>query len=147
MSAVIDAPDVATVGQETPSEALPALYFVGPIAGFPGHSAFVLTEIDPESIVCALRSLDDPEVRFLVMPPGPCFPDYEPEITDDWAETLELSRAEDALVLVIVNAGTSVADATVNLMAPIVINTVTLRAAQVVLSDAALPLRAPLSVA
>lgn len=148
MSAVIEAPDTGTeeqaIGEQEP---LPALYFVGPIAGFPGHSAFVLTEIDPESIVCALRSLDDPEVRFLVMPPGPCFPDYAPEITDDWAETLELSRAEDALVLVIVNAGTSVADATVNLMAPIVINTVTLRAAQVVLSDAALPLRAPLSVA
>lgn len=38
-------------------------------------------------------------------------------------------------------------DATVNPMAPIVINTVTLRAAQVVLRDASLQLRAPLSIA
>ena len=142
MTAVIDTP-----AHGTPPETLPALHFVGPIAGFPGHAAFVLAEIDPASIVCALQSLDDPEVRFLVMPPGPCFPDYEPEISDDWAQTLELTRVEDALVLVIVNAGESVADATANLMAPIVINTVTLRAAQVVLSDASLPLRAPLSVA
>ncbi len=137
-----------SVAVEMPAqETLPALEFVGPVAGFPEHRSFVLTEIDPESIVCAMRSLDDPEVRFLVMPPGPCFPDYEPEISDDWAETLGLTRAEDALVLVIVNAGASVADATVNLLAPIVVNTVTLRAAQVVLSDAALPLRAALSVA
>lgn len=144
MTVVIEAAE-HDVDAET--EAVPTLQFVGPIAGFAAHGEFVLQEIDPASIVCALRSLDDPEVRFLVMPPGPCFPDYEPEISDDWAETLELSRAEDALVLVIVNAGASVAEATVNLMAPIVINTVTLRAAQVVLSDAALPLRAPLSVA
>jgi flagellar assembly factor FliW len=144
MTVVIEA---AEHDVDTETEAVPTLRFVGPIAGFAAHGEFVLQEIDPASIVCALRSLDDPDVRFLVMPPGPCFPDYEPEISDDWAETLELSRAEDALVLVIVNAGASVADATVNLMAPIVINTVTLRAAQVVLSDAALPLRAPLSVA
>jgi len=136
-----------TAVAELPSQTLPALEFVGPVAGFPEHRAFVLTEIDPASIVCAMRSLDDPEVRFLVMPPGPCFPDYEPEISDDWAETLGLTRAEDALVLVIVNVGASVADATANLLAPVVINTVTLRAAQVVLSDAELPLRAPLSVA
>jgi flagellar assembly factor FliW len=128
---------------DTDGVELPALTFVGPVAGFPQHRAFVLTEIDPASMVCALRSLDDPDVRFLVLPPGPLFPEYAPEISDDWAETLELSQADDALVLVIVNPGTSIADATVNLMAPIVINTSTLRAAQVVLADD-LPLRAPL---
>lgn len=127
-------------------ETLPALEFVGPVAGFPSLRSFVLTEIDPESVVCAMRSLEDPEVRFLVMPPGPFFPDYAPELSDDEAETLGLTAAEDALVLVIVNAGASVAEATVNLLAPIVINTVTLRAAQVVLSDPSLQLRAPLIV-
>jgi flagellar assembly factor FliW len=129
--------------EQTGGMELPALSFVGPVAGFPQHRAYVLTEIDPASMVCALRSLDDPDVRFLVLPPGPLFPDYAPEISDDWAESLELTRGEDALVLVIVNPGTSIADATVNLMAPIVINTVTLRAAQVVLAED-LPLRAPL---
>jgi flagellar assembly factor FliW len=131
--------------EQTEAVDLPALQFVGPVAGFSEHREFVLVEIDPASMVCALRSLDDPEVRFLVLPPGPLFPDYAPEISDDWAESLELTRAEDALVLVIVNPGTSIVDATVNLMAPIVINTVTLRAAQVVLAED-FPLRAPLPV-
>jgi flagellar assembly factor FliW len=133
----------SVASEETDVVDLPALSFIAPVAGFPEHRAFVLTEIDPASMVCALRSLDDAEVRFLVLPPGPLFPDYAPEISDDWAASLELTRAEDALVLVIVNPGTSIADATVNLMAPIVINTVTLRAAQVVLAED-LPLRAPL---
>jgi flagellar assembly factor FliW len=137
---------MTAVVEETEAMTLPALEFVGPVAGFPSLRSFVLTEIDPESVVCAMRSLEDPDVRFLVMPPGPFFPEYEPEISDDWAESLALTRAEDALVLVIVNAGTSVAEATVYLLAPIVVNTVTLRAAQVVLSDQSLPLRAPLTV-
>ena len=141
MTAVVE--PVTPELEQTEAVELPALHFVGPVAGFPSHRSYVLMEIDPASMVCALRSLDDPDVRFLVLPPGPLFPDYAPEISDDWAETLELTRAEDALVLVIVNPGTSIADATVNLMAPIVINTVTLRAAQVVLAED-LPLRAPL---
>jgi flagellar assembly factor FliW len=125
-------------------DGLPTLEFLGPVAGFPDHRRFVLAEIDESSLLHALRSLDDPELRFLVLPPGPFFPDYEPEIDDDWAERLELTSSEDALVLVLVTPGASAGDATANLLAPVVINTRTRRAAQIVLEDASLPLRAPL---
>ncbi|MGQ0843540.1 MAG: flagellar assembly protein FliW [Sporichthyaceae bacterium] len=125
---------------------LPTLEFVGPVAGFPEHRSFVLAEIDPASMVRALRSLQDPDVRFLVVPPGPFFPDYVPELTDEWAEALGLTAAADALVLVILNPGAALADATVNLLAPVVINTGTRRAAQIVLGDPALPMRAPLGI-
>lgn len=145
MSVVVSAAVPAQSSAPAEETLVPVLDFVGPVAGFAAHRAFVLTEIDPASIMCAMRAVDDPDVRFLVIPPGPFFPDYAPEISDDWASTLELTSAEDALVLVIVNPGTGVVDATVNLLAPIVINTVTLRAAQVVL-DADLPLRSPLPV-
>lgn len=125
---------------------LPVLEFVGPVAGFDDHRVFVLAEIDPASLLRSLRSLEDPDVRFLVIPPGPFFPDYAPELSDEWAEALELRAAEDALVLVIVNPGASPAQATVNLLAPVVINTVTRRAAQVVLGDVDLSLRVPLGI-
>jgi flagellar assembly factor FliW len=126
---------------------LPSLDFLGPVAGFPEHRRFVLAELDPSSLLRALRSLDDPGLRFLVLPPGPFFPDYTPEIGDDWAERLELTGSEDALVLVLVTPGATAADATVNLMAPVVINVRTRRAAQIVLDDTSLPLRAPLHTA
>jgi len=126
---------------------LPSLDFLGPVAGFPEHRRFVLAELDPSSLLRALRSLDDPGLRFLVLPPGPFFPDYTPEIGDDWAERLELTGSEDALVLVLVTPGATAADATVNLMAPVVINVRTRRAAQIVLDDTSLPLRAPLRTA
>jgi flagellar assembly factor FliW len=126
---------------------LPSLDFLGPIAGFPEHRRFVLAELDESSLLRALRSLDDPGLRFLVLPPGPFFPDYTPEIGDDWAERLELTSSEDALVLVLVTPGATAADATVNLMAPVVINVRTRRAAQIVLDDTSLALRAPLHTA
>lgn len=125
-------------------QTLPTLEFVGPIAGFPQHRNFVLVDLDASGLLCSLQSLEDPNLRFLVLPPAPFFADYEPELTDDWAEQLEITSADEALVLLIVTAGESAADATANLLAPVVINLRTRRAAQVVLEDASLPLRAPL---
>jgi flagellar assembly factor FliW len=128
---------------DLPSE-LPSLEFVGPVAGFPGHRLFVLAELDDSSLLRALRSLDDPGLRFLVLPPGPFFPDYAPDINDEWVRKLELTSADEALVLVVVTPGAVAGGATVNLLAPVVINTRTRRAAQVVLDDSTLPLRAAL---
>jgi flagellar assembly factor FliW len=48
---------------------------------------------------------------------------------------------------VLVNPGATLADMTANLMAPILVNHRTRRAAQVVLEDPSLPLRAPLAEA
>lgn len=143
------APTVVQDGDmsDTGADDLPTLDFIGPMAGFPECHRFVLAEIDPSSLLRALRSLDDPGLRFLVLPPAPFFPDYGPEIDDDWAERLELTSSQDALVLLLVTPGASAADATVNLMAPVVINVRTRRAAQIVLDDTSVPLNAPLPTA
>jgi flagellar assembly factor FliW len=126
---------------------LPRLDLVGPIAGFPDHRHFVLVELDASGLLCALRSLHDPTLRFLVVPPGPFFPDYVPEIGDGWVEQLDLTSPEEGLVLLIVTPGASAADATVNLLAPVVINVRNRRAAQVVLDGPSWPLREPLRAA
>jgi flagellar assembly factor FliW len=132
---------------DTGPEDLPSLEFVGPVAGFPHHRQFVLAELEESSLLRALRSLDDPGLRFLVLPPGPFFPDYAPEINDEWVRRLELTSADEALVLVVVTPGATTGEATVNLLAPVVINTRTRQAAQVVLEDSSLPLRAALVTA
>jgi flagellar assembly factor FliW len=129
---------------DTGEDGFPDLEFLGPVAGFPDHRRYVLVELDESSLLRALQSLDDPALRFLVLPPGPFFPDYEPEIGGDWVDQLELTTAEDALVLVVITPGATAADATANLLAPVVINVHTRRAAQIVLDDSSLPLRAPL---
>jgi flagellar assembly factor FliW len=132
------------VTTETDAVELPALELVGPLAGFPDHRRFALVALDEAGLLYALRSLEDPDLRFLVAPPAPFFPDYAPELDDAWVERLALHGADDALVLVVVTTGALPADATANLLAPVVVNRRTLRAAQVVL-DQDLPLHAPLA--
>ena len=117
------------------------------VEGMPGFAtlhSFALVRLDELGLLYSLRSLDVPDVRFLVVPPAPFFPEYEPEIDDAWQERLGLGSAADALVLLVVAPGERPEDATANLLAPIVLNARTRAAAQVVLSGSDLPLRAPL---
>jgi flagellar assembly factor FliW len=75
------------------------------------------------------------------------FPDYHPVLDDMTARRLGLLDADDALVLVIVTVGADISAAYGNLFAPVVVNTRTGAAEQVVLSGQDFPLRAPLVAA
>jgi flagellar assembly factor FliW len=72
------------------------------------------------------------------------FPDYAPELDDDTVDRLGISTAEDVLALVIVSLGANPAEATANLLAPLVINRHTLDAAQTVLVSSGYDVRTPL---
>jgi flagellar assembly factor FliW len=122
----------------------PAIELVQPMPGFPEHRRFALVALDDDGVLCQLQSLEDPSLRFLVMSPVPFFPDYAPEVADDVVADLAISSADDVIVLLVLNAGESLATTTANLMAPVVVNSATLRARQVILDDPTLPLAAPL---
>ena len=141
---VADTGNGGKASSDSGDNTVPTLEFVAPIAGFPEHLHFILVELDETGLLCSLQSLESSDLRFLVLPPGPFFADYEPEISQDWADQLEITDPAEALVLVIVTTGASAADATANLLAPVVINLRTRRAAQIVLEDTSMPLRAPL---
>ncbi|HVM41116.1 MAG TPA: flagellar assembly protein FliW [Acidimicrobiia bacterium] len=122
-----------------PSTALeiPELNFAAGIPGFEEARRFTLVQWG-ESFFAVMRALDvETEsgggVEFVVVPPALFFPDYAPEIDDAVAERLGIESADDAVLLVVVTLGANPADATANLMAPIVVNRHTLEAAQVVL--------------
>jgi flagellar assembly factor FliW len=128
-----------------PAEALPTIEFVAPMPGFAGLTTFVLVRVDDSGPLYALTSLDQPDLRFLVIAPGAFFPEYAPEIDD---ETLDLlggvSDPEQLLVLLVVTVSNGLADATANLMAPVIVDQGSRRAVQVVLAGSGLPVRAPL---
>jgi flagellar assembly factor FliW len=122
---------------------LPELTFSTGLPGLSGLHRFALVRLDEVGGLFALRSLEDPDVRLLLGAPWVCAPGYEAEVDDDVATDLDLREPEDALVLLVLNAGDSLASTTVNHVAPVVVNAVTGRAAQVVQVDRDLPLRAP----
>ena len=126
----------------------PVIEFRAPLPGFPEHLRFLLVRPDSgegaeDDLVYSLRSVDDPGLRFLVVPPAPFFPGYAPEVGAQTLELLGTTDPADLLVLLIVTVGSTALSATANLLAPIVIDSGTRRAVQVVLDDNQ-PLRAPL---
>lgn len=122
----------------------PVLRFGTGLPGFPGARSFLLVRLDDAGAVFSLRSIEEPSLRFLAVPPALFFPTYEPEISDDAAESLGLQSVEDVMLLLLVTCETGLADATANLLAPVVVNVRTQEAAQIVLAGSDWPLRAPL---
>src|SRR5512139_2046450 len=131
---------VATVGHPE-TTTLPVIDFVAPMPGFPDDRRFVLVRLEDAGMLYALTSVDSAGLRFLVVPPAQFFPDYAPEIDDDALAALGTGDASDLLVLLVVTAGDGVQDATVNLMAPIVLDQRSRRAVQLVLSRSGLSVR------
>lgn len=136
--------DVHQPEQPATAGDIPVLDMVEPMVGFPEQRRFALARLDDTGMICDLRSLDDPALRFVVVPPSVFFDDYAPEIDDELAATLGADSEQDLLTLVVLTVGETPAESTANLLAPIVVNHRTRRAGQVVLDDPALPVRAPL---
>ncbi|WP_349903464.1 flagellar assembly protein FliW [Parafrigoribacterium humi] len=120
-----------------------SLSFVTPPPGFEPLVDFVLDDIEGANGLYALRPVKDQGMRLFVLDAGIFLPDYTPEISDEQAASLDLVSGDDALVLVVANPGES--GTTMNLMAPIVVNSVNGRSAQVILEDEKWPLRAELT--
>ena len=123
-----------------PSLGLPTITMAVPMPGFPAHREFVLVRLNEDGLLYAFTSIQDPELRFLVAPPEPFFPDYAPEIDEEVFAALNTKDPDRLLLMVVITAG--VDETTANLMAPIVVDRDSLRAIQVVLSGSGYPVRA-----
>lgn len=121
------------------------LTFSGGLPGFPDVREFVLMHTDlaqpPFSI---MKSLEDEEIEFVVVPPTLFFPEYAPEVDDATIARIGLTSPADALLLVILTVGENAVDITANLLGPLVVNSKTREAAQAVLAGQDFDLRQPL---
>ncbi len=107
--------------------------FEAPLLGFSQYRQFALLQPDDGSAFYWLQSVESPELAFVVTDPTLFVTGYEVPIRKDQMEALELNSLDDAQVLVIVNKyGNSL---TGNLQGPLVINTASGKAEQLVLAD------------
>jgi flagellar assembly factor FliW len=127
---------------------VPMIEFVVPLPGFPLNRRFVLVRLHDEGVLFALTSVDDENLRFLVVPPEPFFPDYAPEIDQESLAALGATEADTdgLIVLVMITAGDTVGASTANLMAPIVLHGPSRRAVQLVLAGTDLSIHTPLLI-
>ena len=122
---------------------LPTITMAVPMPGFPAHREFILVRLHEEGLLYAFTSIDDPELRFLVAPPEPFFPDYAPEIENEVFAALNTKDPNRLLLMVVISAG--VHETTANLLAPIVVDQDSKRAMQVILNGTNMPVRAVMS--
>ncbi|HTN55250.1 MAG TPA: flagellar assembly protein FliW [Microbacterium sp.] len=121
-----------------------ALTFVSPPPGFAPHTRFLLEPVAGADGLFSLDALDDRTLRVHVVDSRRVAADYAPTISDDDVQVLGLTAPEQAMLLLVV--GRTPPDGVhVNLLAPIVVNSTTGVAAQLILEDQDLPLRASLS--
>lgn len=112
------------------------IQFVEPILGFSDSHRYVILDHAEDSPFKWLQSADDPELAFVVTNPKLFGIDYEFALSDEMAERLSLTNAEDALVITIVNIPQEDPSAmTTNLLGPIVVNQASCTALQVVLHE------------
>jgi len=120
--------------------------FPAGLPGLPGElTRFELIALAPGSPFYFLQSLQDDNIGFILINPFDFFPEYEFDLPDEESEALGIKEPPKELaIFCIVNATRGLKNATVNLLAPLVLNTVTGTARQVVLNDRRYTVRHPL---
>jgi len=111
----------------------------GGMIGFPFLQKFTLI-FDEEkekkaTSIMWLQSMDEGAVAFPVMHPNEIKPDYNPTVNDEMLAPLGELNDENTYVLVTVTAAADAKETTVNLKAPIVINTDTRKGCQIIVED------------
>jgi flagellar assembly factor FliW len=104
-----------------------------PVLGFERLRFYCLIEIEELSPFLLMQSTEDSEVGFLVMNPVIFFPDYRIEINSQEIAELEVSDPASVETYVILTVARKSRDLTANLQGPILINTLTNKAKQLVL--------------
>jgi flagellar assembly factor FliW len=105
--------------------------------GFPdmNHFALIHDKEKEKSTIMWLQSMDDPETAFPVMDPHRVKADYNPSVNEKILSSLGELKPENTFVLNTITVPRKVEDFTMNLKAPIIINTDNNRAAQIIVED------------
>lgn len=108
------------------------------IIGFPDMKKFTLIfdeEKEGRPSISWLQSMDEPETAFPVMDPLFVCETYNPSVEEELLKNLGTIKEDNLYVLVTVTVPQNIKELAVNLKAPIVINTDTRKASQIIVED------------
>ncbi len=112
-----------------------------PVLGFENLSRYAIIETADFEPFRWLQSVEDPEVAFVVVDPLLFFPDYTVEVNPKEIEELSVRNPEDVLAYSIVTIPRDYTSMTINLQGPILINSKTNKAKQMVLVNSKYKIR------
>jgi flagellar assembly factor FliW len=119
--------------------------FIEPIIGYDNLKRYVLIEHSENSAFKWLQSLEDPNLAFPVTSPAFFDIDYQFEIPTEKAESIDLNSVDSLISLNIVTIPSgNPRKATINLVAPIIINAANKQGLQIVLPNSNYLVKTPL---
>jgi flagellar assembly factor FliW len=110
------------------------IYFEQGIPGFPEEKKFVFLPLEDTEFLI-MQSIQTPMLAFVTNSPFTFFKDYQIKLSDTIIEQLKLKSEKDVFILVILSVQKPFSKTTVNLVAPLVINTVEKLGKQVILEN------------
>ena len=105
------------------------------IPGFPDEKQFVLIPFGENTPFIILQSTNTVQIGFVLAFPYLFKTDYAFDLSDEDVETLSVEKQEDIITYAIVTLKDTLPNSTINLLAPIVINTQKRQGKQIILND------------
>ena len=118
--------------------------FAGGMPGFEHLHRFLLIDTVGCEPLRFLQSIEQTEISFPVIDPLVLEPEYKVELTAEQRSRLELKDDSELLVWCVVTVSEDALKATMNLLAPVVVNSRNSKAAQIVLVGQGYPIERPL---
>ncbi|MCU6708441.1 flagellar assembly protein FliW [Paenibacillus sp. J5C_2022] len=114
------------------------------IPGFEHIQQYTFEKLENDLPMMLMRAVGDEEVSLLVASPFLFYPEYEWELSASVKEELAIEGEADVEVWSVISVTQELANSTINLLAPLVINTRTGAGKQLILHDHAYSSKAPL---
>lgn len=109
--------------------------FENGLPGFQQYTKYILLGLDADLPLALLQSTEDEQVGFVVGYPFAFKPDYAFDVSEEDKEQLQLEEESEVATYTVITLKENFADSTINLLAPIIINTKKKLGKQIVLQD------------
>lgn len=116
--------------------------FTGGLPGFHDETEFIIMDIPGNAGFQILQSITSAATAFIVTNPHQIYPEYTFELDDQVLEHLQINSEKEIIVLTTVTIQEPFKKSTLNLKAPIIINPVSKRGKQYIISSGDYPTKA-----
>lgn len=116
------------------------------LPGFEYEKAFVLLPIEENSVFQILQSIQTEDLAFIITSPYTVTTNYNFDLDEATVHALDIQNVNEVAVFTIVSLKDTLAQSTVNLKAPIVLNTTNGKAKQVILDSEEFEIRHQISI-
>lgn len=114
------------------------------LPGFEDTRQYIILKYGDDSPFLVLQSIEKPGLAFVMLRLEQIMPGYSIEISDEVVAELQVKKPEDVTIFAFLTVPGELAKATVNLAAPVVLNTQTKLGKQIILNNPAFSLKHPL---